>query len=191
MILLLGCSCSFGQQNNLNKTKAKDRNLGKHVATSEYMADGYVVYRTDTMYGLLMLGRTFATIEQPVDSVYSHFHTYKLKDTGLKTIMMYNYDKKPMCLTRVRETDRHMMRLLHEGKLNVYDDRADYIYSPQDIDKFLIVVACDGEVDKLGAFLSANTKRDLIGYINDIYGMKIDPTKITWPQLLKKMDQLD
>jgi len=83
------------------------------------------------------------------------------------------------------------MRVIHEGKLNIYDDRVQYIYKPSDIDKNLIMVSYDGVVDDLSSFFTENTKRDLIGYVNDIYGLHLNPKKLTWQELLVKVDMLD
>ncbi len=163
----------------------------KRLVTITKRMDGYIVYNRDTIKGFIELFDKDVLLEQPLDKTYSRFYNIKLKNTSLRTIMMYNTDKKPFCLTRVRPGDKRMMRLVHEGKLNIYDDRTKFIYDPADIDKNLIVIAYDDVVDDLGSFLTGNTKRDLIGYVNDIYGMKIDPKTITWKELLVKVDMLD
>lgn len=162
----------------------------KHIITTTRRADGYIVYKDDTIKGLIMMGQNEVYLEHPISAGYSTFYSLRLKERELKTIMMYNADKKPLCLTRIKDGDKKMMRLIHEGKLNVYDDRVGYIYKPSDIDPFYIVVEHNGEVENLGSFGSEGTRKDLIAYINDIYGMQL-PYKTGWDVLLRTMDGLD
>ncbi len=163
----------------------------KHISAISPSADGYIVYKHDTIRGLIMLSQTEVNLEHPENEGESTYYTIKFKDRNLQTIMMYNYDKKPLCLTRVKNDDKKLRRLLHEGKLNVYDDRAGYVYKPGDIDAYLIIVSYNGIVDDLGSFSGDVAKRDLIGYINDIYGLKINPRNTGWSELLRTLDGLD
>lgn len=162
----------------------------KQIVTTTRKANGYIVYKGDTIKGLMMLTLNSVFMERPRRHGPSTMYDINFKDKDLKTIMMYNTDNKPLCLTRVKETDKKMMRMLHEGKLNVYDDRLDYVYSTEDIDPFLVVVSHNGEVETLGSFSRGETRKDLIAYINDIYGLKID-YKTKWSELLLTMDGLD
>ncbi len=174
------------------KGKTIHNNVGRRTKASAKWADGYIVYRNDTIHGLIMLYKFELWFQVPINDDYSYFFTYSLKDPSLRTIMMYNNaDKKPLCFTRLKDNDKRLMRVLHEGKLNIYDDRIGYIYKPQDIDKNLIVVEYEGVIDDLSSFFTESTKRDLIGYINDAYGIKLIPKDISWEQLLVKIDQLD
>ena len=163
----------------------------KRLATVTKRTDGYVVYKNDTLRGLIVLTDAEVQVEQPIDEQYSTFYLFHLKNTDLKTIMMYNTDKKPLCLSRVTPKDKRMLRVVHSGKLNIYDDRIAFVYAPSDIDKNYIIISYDGVVDDLSSFLTENTKRDLIGYVNDVYGIKIDPKTINWQELLTKVDMLD
>lgn len=165
--------------------------FAKHIITVSKSADGYIVYKKDTIKGLIMLTKTEVYLEHPLSSSYSTFYNLKLRNKELTTIMMYNVDKKPLCITRIKPDDKRMMRLIHEGKLNVYDDKYDYVYKPSDVDPYLIVVSYNGEVDDLGSFSSEGTRRDLVGYINDVYGLNINHKKTGWEQLLLTMDGLD
>jgi hypothetical protein len=138
-----------------------------------------------------MLYRKELVMEQPIDADYSYFYKFKMKDTALKTVVMYNEDKKPVCLTRAHDKSNRLLRLVHEGKLNIYDGRIGFVYRPKDIDKYLLVVSYDGITDDLSSFLTETTKSDLIMYINDIYGTHFVPKQISWRQLLLEIDRLD
>ncbi len=162
----------------------------KKIVTTSRKANGYIVYKGDTIKGLIMMGLDGVYLDHIQNNGSGKFYDVKFKDRGLKTIMMYNADNKPLCLTRVKESDKKLMRLLHEGKLTVYDDRIGYVYTPDDIDPFLVVVSYNGEVETLGSFSKGETRKDLIAYINDVYGLKID-YKTKWSELMLTMDGLD
>jgi len=171
-------------------TTHQDTLSGKRLYWGQQV-DGYVVYNKDTMHGLIMLYRKELVMEQPIDADYSYFYKFKMKDTALKTVVMYNEDKKPVCLTRAHDKSNRLLRLVHEGKLNIYDGRIGFVYRPKDIDKYLLVVSYDGITDDLSSFLTETTKSDLIMYINDIYGTHFVPKQISWRQLLLEIDRLD
>lgn len=167
----------------------------KHIAKHEQApfppADGVVVYEDDTLTGNLWIYQKVVQLESPINDTFSYYYNFKFKDLKLKSVIAYNKDKKALTLARVAPTDKYMMRVVHEGKLNIYDDRINYIYAPKDVDRGVITISYDGIVEHLGSFLAANTKRDLIIFVNDIYQLHIDPTTLTWPELLVKIDQLD
>ncbi len=153
--------------------------------------DGYLVYKKDTIWGVVTLSKEAVSLEKKLDQKHNFLCSYNLKDLNLKTVVMYNSDNKALCLTRVTKNDKKMMRLIHEGKLNIYDGRTDYVYTPGDIDKNLIKISYDNVVEDLSSFLTENTKRDLILFVNDIYGTKLDAKTISWRDLLVKVDLLD
>ncbi len=153
--------------------------------------DGYLVYKKDTIRGIVTLSKEAVSLEKKIDPKHNFLCTFKLKDLDLKTVVMYNEDNKALCLTRVTKEDKKMMRLIHEGKLNIYDGRLDYIYKPGDIDKNLIKISYDNVVEDLSSFLTENTKRDLILFVNDIYGLKLNAKAMSWQELLVKVDMLD
>ncbi len=205
LLLSLRCLICFAQDNSgghalradvvdpsLNDSLERAYSQAIGLGLQVRQGGGYIVYRNDTIWGEVFINQHEVTLEKRMDNKHNFIVTHKLNDLKLKTVMMYNNsDKKQLCLTRVKKDDKKMMRVIHEGKLNIYDGRIDYIYKPEDIDKNLIVIAYDKVVDDLSSFLTENTKRDLIGYINDIYGLKINPREITWKGLLVKLDMLD
>jgi hypothetical protein len=173
-----------------NASVTKDTISGKRLYWGRRL-DGYLVYNNDTLHGLITLYKKEVWLEQPVNGDVSYFYTYKMKDKSLKTIVLYNEEKKPVCFTRIPEKANRFLRVVHEGKLNIYDGRFGFVYRPKDIDKYLLVVSYNGIVDDLSSFLTETTKSDLIMYINDTYGLHYDARKITWKQLLIEIDKLD
>ncbi len=161
-----------------------------HIITRYGKSKGYIVYKGDTLKGAIMMSKTELYFEKYEFGNKSKYYVIKLRNPELKTIVMYNYDNKVLCITRIRPTDKKMHRVLHEGKLNIYDDWIRYIYEPGDIDPFMLIVEYNGEIEQLGSFAKAGTKRDLVGYINDIYGLNL-PYNINWSKLMHIMDEQD
>lgn len=193
--LMLFCSSALLAQN-----RYQDMQQGKphsdykqgfdHIITRYGKSKGYIVYKGDTLKGAIMMSKTELYFEKYEFGNKTKYYVIKLRNPELKTIVMYNYDNKVLCITRIRPTDKKMHRLLHEGKLNIYDDWVRYIYDPGDIDPFMLIVEYNGEIEELGSFAKAGTKRDLVGYINDIYGLNL-PYNISWRKLMHIMDEQD
>lgn len=163
----------------------------RHMTTVYTKHDGYIVFKGDTLHGIVQLSKTTLYFEQyqPHDQVKPY--EIKLKNPDLQTIMVYNYDNKALCITKVQHDDKKMRRVIHKGKLNIYDDWMKYIYNPSDIDPYLLVVEYDGVVDELGTFTKGTMMRDLVAYVNDIYGLKLDARTMTWSKLMRQIDELD
>ena len=131
----------------------------KKIITTSRKANGYIVYRKDTIKGLIMLSLNGVYLDHTQNNGTGKFYDLKFKDRNLKTVMMYNADNKPLCLTRVQESDKKLMRLLHEGKLTVYDDWVGYVYTTEDVDPFLLVVSHNGEVETLSSFSKGGNQK--------------------------------
>ncbi len=182
--------CTLAQLQPYHSSPVSTHDFSSPVRITK-CAVGYVVYNNDTIKGYIELAKNDVQIEAPLDNKYSRFYTIKMKDKALTYMMMYTPEKRPVAMTRVRPNDKTLMRVVHEGKLNIYDDRLRNIYTPGDIDKNLILISHNGVVDDLSSFFTENTKRDLIGYVNDIYGLNLNPKAITWQELLVQVDMLD
>ena len=154
-------------------------------------ATGYVVYNSDTIRGIISFTKFDVFIEQPINKEFSYYYQFNTRNLHLKAVTTYNVDNKPLCLVRVSAKGHKLYRLVHEGKLNIFDDRFSYIYDPGQIDKNLIVIAYKGHVKELGSFFTANTKRNLIDHVNDVYGLDLDPRNISWKELLLTLDGLE
>ena len=78
--------------------------------------------------------------------------------------------------------------MVHEGKLNLYDYSHGFIYRPGDIDRMSLMAAFNGDTK---TFYSVKNKEQLIDYVNQAYGLQLDPKNFTWNQLLIYVDKLD
>jgi len=195
--LLLVCLAT-GVQNACAQKKEIPHGIGRRDNFEEFKtpgavnrADGYLIYNDDTLKGIITLDKYSVWLERPVNDDYSFYYYFRPSDLKLKAVIAYNVDNKPLYLTRVTCKDHKLLRLVHEGKVNIYDDRFGYIYAPNQIDKNLVVISCDGKVKEMGSFFAINTKRSLIGYINHAYNLNIDPKTISWKDLLLTVDGLE
>ena len=180
------------------RSARQHRGIGKRDNYEEFRtpasvnrAPGYVVYNDDTIRGIISFNKFEIYIEQPINQEYSYYYHFMQNNLHLKTLVVYNIDKKQLCLTRVKHSSTRLMRLIHEGRLSIYDDRLSYVYDPTQVDRNLIVVSYNGHVKELGSFFAAGTKRKVVNYVNNAYNLHLNPKDISWQDLLVKVDGLE
>lgn len=152
---------------------------------------GYVVYKKDTIRGYITIDRHDVYVEQPVDSGKSFYYSFKTTNTAMKCVTIYNKQNKSMTLVRLNESDKKLWRVVHQGKVCVYDDKIGFIYEPEDVNKDNITIIYNGEVETLTTFFGFDVKRALADYMNEAYSLKINPVSYTWRDLLVYIDKLD
>jgi len=152
--------------------------------------EGYVVYANDTISGALSILTTKVLVET-ADSARGYDYTFKIRNQELKYVTAYNNDEKQIKLVRLPVNKKKLWRVVHEGKLNLYDDCKGFIYEPGDIDKMLLVAVVNGEIKKLNSFNGTNSKEQLTNCVNEAYGLNLDPKNFTWNELLIYIDKLD
>ncbi len=157
--------------------------------TVEDNLEGYVVYAQDTLRGHITFNKK-AIYLQKTDSGTNYDYKFKPGQSMLTAVWVVNEDNKQLDLVRLKEKPKKLWRLIHEGKLNLYDRRRDFIYQTEDIDiNNLLAVSNGNEID-----LSSTTdeaKESLTALINTTYGTNLDATRITWKELLIYIDKLD
>ena len=93
----------------------------KHANSARYFSfDGIMLYGTDTISGIITITHNTVSLE--------HIATYKgrkdyssaLSDPHLQGIIIYK-GAKTLQLVRLSATDKHLYRVVHHGKLNLYD----------------------------------------------------------------------
>ncbi len=152
--------------------------------------EGYAVYAHDTISGRLTL-RTNTVYLATKDSSGSYDYTFKARDKELEYVTAFNSEDKQVKLVRLEKNKKRLWRVVHEGKLNLYDDDHLFIYRPEDIDKMSLVAEFNGTTNTLRSFYGVKSKEQLTGYINEAYGLQLDPKKFSWNQLLIYLDKLD
>lgn len=166
-----------------------DLELGEQVA-DYFSFDGFVVYKQDTIDGVLTVLDKELVLEQPIDSNRFYGYRYALKDTALKTIVLCKGIKE-MCLVRQAVDNKRLWRLLHYGKLSVFDNGFDFVASNNLRKRRMWVSVNGGAAKPLKSFLKAGTKDVLVQYINQVYGLSLDPNHYSWTSLLYKLSTLD
>ena len=150
--------------------------------------DGYVVYNNDTLTGIVTITHEAILLEQPIDSARGYAYTFSYKDDALKTVVVFDGLKR-LCLTRPQENGKELLRLLHTGKLNMYDD----IYSfptVENIDKTRIKIGYNGKLKSLGAAVK-DGRSPLVKAVNKAYGLKLQTADMNWYNLLLYINKLN
>ncbi len=157
-----------------------------------YDMQGFVVYERDTIQGIVTMEKNKVEI-QNIDSGKHYDYSFKTKKAGLTYITLYESDSSnnQLNLVRLQGDKKNLWRVVHEGKLNIYDKRRGFIYSPDDVDMKTIKVVYNGQSEALYAHSVSDAKRKLTEYVNTAYGSNLDARNFTWKELLVYIDKLD
>lgn len=165
-------------------------NSDNNEQLSKEPMDGYVVFFNDTLSGAVTVDKRAISLET-IDSGRNYDYRFHQKDQGLQYVTVYNEDDKQLNLVRLKEEPKKLLRVIHTGKLNIYDSRRGFIYKPADIDVKTLTVSYNGEVASLHSNSVNDTKEWLTQYVNQAYGLNLDPNKFNWTELLIYIDKLD
>jgi hypothetical protein len=91
---------------------------------------GYVVYNSDTVAGKTFMYENELVIQtnDPTDSIY----TFDYTDSSLHCITLFSNGQE-MYLVRLKEKDDEFWRIVHAGKLSLYDDNFSFSFIPDDV----------------------------------------------------------
>ena len=156
----------------------------------EDQVNGYVVYAMDTLRGLVTLGHKTISLENR-DSGRNYDYKFRINQKQLTAVWATNDERKQLDLVRLKNDHKQLWRLIHEGKLNIYDTRHDFIYRPDDIDIRSLAIVYNGKTIKLEAYSPTEAKERLTGLVNTAYEVKLDAGKYSWNELLIYIDKLD
>ena len=173
----------------VNSPLYNNSSSGEDQLSDEPM-DGYVVFYNDTISGSVIIEKKGVALET-TDSGKSYDYQFHAKDKGLQYVTVYNEDNKQLNLVRLKGNTKKLWRIVHTGKLNIYDSRRGFIYKPEDIDIKTLTVEYKGEVETYNATSADGAKKWLANYVNEAYGQNLDPTKFSWKELLIYVDKLD
>ena len=148
---------------------------------------GYVVYNKDTSTGYLHMSHD-TLFMSAAEAPSVNMKVFTTADTLLQTFMIYNPDNNGnLRITRVKEYGNSFYRVLHSGKINLYDNVYTFPSTINiEIPKMKIVIegsACE-------SFFSLDPKKHLIKLINKTYGLKLN-TQLSNDEVLGHITNLD
>jgi hypothetical protein len=146
---------------------------------------GYIVYGADTIWGNISVDEDRITVDLGLTT-----RKFKERDKLIHSVFLSD-DDKTLFLTRLKEKDRRFYRLLHKGKLSIYDDKYEFSYRPEDIHVSEMMLAYDGKLRPLEPFISFHNKRNLITIINKVYASNLDYRTMKWKDVYTYVRGLD
>ncbi|HXS38080.1 MAG TPA: hypothetical protein VN721_15360 [Flavipsychrobacter sp.] len=154
-------------------------------STNYGFSPGYIVYGNDTLSGKVALVETSIYLkDNNVDSVYK----FRISDYNLHTVKVFN-DSEELTLVRLRKNDKDLVRVVHQGKVTIYDDYFDFLSKPADVDINGIELTYAGHLDTF--FWTLNVKKKFVSYLNQAYGLSLDYKKYKWKDIWAYVDKLD
>jgi len=149
---------------------------------------GYVVYNSDTLEGTITLNNRSVAVK-PADTSIPPA-TFQYADKDLQFIEVFSNELGPLVLTRANENDKELLRVVHSGKLTIYDDR--YSFQPAlNIDEAHARIASGKKPEPLCSIVCIDPKRSLIKAVNNTYNLKLHPQDFTLPELIYYINRLD
>jgi hypothetical protein len=146
--------------------------------------DGYLIYGDDTESGIITLGNKAAYLEQPINAKKEYSATAWYADKNLKDIVLFSGNNE-LHIKRLSD-DELLWRILHTGKLNIYDDRCAFPSYDNVHESHLKVV-----YGQQGRAIEIRNRKELTDAINTAYGTHLRAKDYSWKQLLAYIDTLD
>lgn len=147
--------------------------------------DGYIVYDKDTMPGIVTMDVNATYLEQPISKVREYSATVKYNDKYLKGIVLYR-GNRTVHFARVQESDKRLWRMVHSGKMEVYDNNSGFL-RPDNINYATMKV----RLQKTGEVTRIKDKKQFVGYLNDAYGLSLNAGNLTWKEIFAYLDRLN
>ena len=151
----------------------------------------YIVYNGDTLDGVVTL-KNDRIVLQPMTVAGSEVaDTFLLTDIRLTSLVATGYrGQRDLFLTRMNEHDKKMLRVLHSGKLSVYDDS--YIFPDAgNVDVNRMKIASGNSRAPHCPAVVLDPELYLIRKVNKAYGLDLKKKDFTIPGLLAYLDRLD
>jgi hypothetical protein len=147
--------------------------------------DGYIVYDRDTLSGLVTMDKHAAYLEQPINAGKEYASTARYDDKYLKAIVLF-MGTRELHFARLADNDKRLWRVLHTGKLNIYDASYDFP-DARNVNKSNLRIVYTGKRTPE----SIHGKKELIQCINKVYNVNLDPANYTWKALVAYIDELN
>jgi hypothetical protein len=178
-----GNYCPYYYYSNPSNNTSRDEEMIKGLP-------GFVVYGTDTLHGNITIKHKEVLLKSAGPGKNDNW-AFSLKTNVLNFVSVYGKDNSRLALVRLNDDSKNLLRIIHEGKLNIYDARLAFLKRPEDIDIKSLRVVYNGEESYVYYHSMQDAKRRLVKYINKAYGSHLNPDYFNWKGLISYIDKLD
>lgn len=154
----------------------------KHANSARYFSfDGVMLYGTDTIPGIITITQNNVSLEHIATYKGRKYYSSALSDPQLKGIIVYK-GAKTLQLVRLSTTDKHLYRVLHRGKLNLYDRSYSFL-TANNVGKQMIA-----EYD--GRRIKLKSERELNEAINTTYNTTL-PANMNKTEIIRILNGMN
>ncbi len=152
-------------------------NTAKHSNSAQFFSfDGYIVYNSDTIPGIVTITQNQVSLDTKEYGNRKIFYQADLKNPKLTAITVFKGPKE-LHLVRLFTNDKHLYRMVHKGKLMLYDRSYNFL-TTENINNSLLAVREKG-IQKIKG------KIELAKTVNETYGLQIDVSKTSKKELIR------
>jgi hypothetical protein len=157
----------------------------RHSNSSQYFSfDGYIVYESDTVPGIVTVTNNSVVLERHIKQTGRNYYNVELSDLMLKAIVVFKGPKE-LHLVRLMEQDKHLSRVVHNGKLRLYDRSYDFL-TASNVGRHLHVIdPISGKKAKISSI------KELAAQVNGTYNLTLNPETISRKELITIINRLD
>ncbi len=152
----------------VRERKAIEKDMFKNLEGVEFT--GYLVYDKDTFEGKISYDAMDFVMPCKKDST----DYFDIEDPSLKYVFLDAGDSIHKIVLE-RLDNNKMYRLLHNGKLMIFDTYYNFDYHSKEIFKKDMAIIYDGKMEKINDKAIEDCKSRLIFCINKVYGLNIKP----------------
>jgi hypothetical protein len=158
-----------GEHKKKKRTKEDlDKDMFKNLEDVEF--SGFLVFDNDTFEGKISYDAKDFVMPCQKDS----FDYFDVDDTHLKYVFLDAGDSIHK-ITLERLGNNKIYRLLHNGKLQIFDTYYTFDYHSKEIFKKDMAMMYKGKMETIDPMPIEDCKRKLVSFINKIYGLHIKP----------------
>jgi hypothetical protein len=106
-------------------------------------------------------------------------------------VQLHDGSGRSLTLVRLYDEPKKLRRVIHEGKLDIYDEHLGFLRKPEDIDLKTVVAVYNNDGTYLYMSSLEKAKIRLTRWVNNVYGVHLDPANFSWDQLMSYIDKLD
>lgn len=159
-------------------------NTTRHSNSARFFSfDGYLVYGQDTLYGIVTITKNEVGIEHQSIADGIRNSSYDLTDKNLRAITVFK-GMRELNLVRVLHQDKHLSRVVHAGKLSIYDRKFSFL-TATNISRHLRIVPSGGSI------VHTNDKQELLALVNSAYGISAGAAEMETDKLFTIINRLN